>query len=105
MSTLNFNFPSVESIKSLIEGIMDDSEATLIQSYFSGVSIDSDKNFKVRGYTLYGYNDDNIDEYTYMIIGWTYHTDGCFYTDDLLHCKGFDTIDEADEFLNNQVNN
>ncbi|ADG59943.1 hypothetical protein Acj9p043 [Acinetobacter phage Acj9] len=109
MKLLTFAFPSASDIQGALRATLDDvaPDLKVIESYFSGTSIGMDGEDKVRGLAIYGYNDVANDEYTYMVIGWTLHNGQEYHVDEYFlfdSSAGFDTIDEAEEFLYKHVN-
>lgn len=102
MKILSFAFPSNETLQHRLEDEFTvlDGNLNVIQSYFESASIDMDGNPVVRGYTMYGYNDEDQDEYIYMVIGWNCHNNSEFHVDeDFIEPGGFDMIDEAHDYL------
>lgn len=102
MQQLSFLFPTAEEMQDILveEYSVMDGNLKVIQSYFAGCSKDPDNEEVVWtfGYTMYEYYDSDIDEYTYMVIGWKM-IDCLVEIDDFPVGDGFEMIDDADEYL------
>lgn len=69
-------------------------------NYFQSIEF-IDGKFTVVGFVIYGYNTPEIDEDTYMVVGWKapLGSDKITIDEEPLNQEGFDTIDEAEEYM------
>ena len=75
-------------------------EAKIVESYFRFSLVNRAEQVETTGYTIYEYEDSDIDEIIYMCVMWTFNTEtNQIEFGDQIEEGGFDMIEEAVNLL------
>ena len=78
-------------------------EAKIVESYFRFSLVNQSGQIETTGYTVYEYEDHDIDEVIYMCVMWTFNTEtNQIKFGDQIEEAGFEMIEEAVDLLNSK---
>ena len=103
---MNIKFPTSDETQSALQAeyyVIDN--LSLVQQYLKSISFNSEGGMVLTGFALYEYEDKDLDEVIYMCVEFKFDVEDETYNfGEFIEPGGFDTIDEADEFLRSEHN-